>query len=141
MTVAVSRPSKIEEHYNQNLNVHNHVGQDKDRDVKPLPKYQPNKPTGPKMIWRKRHDYNFIEIVLEKQLCNFVTLNFPYLFGTIAFCIIKESFFAFVRRVITYDLLPKFFCPFEYYTVLVEHKIWLTFGTLPEQRLSCLVEV
>jgi len=38
---------------NQYLNVNNRIGKDKDGDVEPFFKYQPNETAGPKMIWRE----------------------------------------------------------------------------------------
>jgi len=51
MAIPVVRIPKTKCGHNQDLNVNNDVGKDKDGEVEPFSKYQPNESTGPKMIW------------------------------------------------------------------------------------------
>ena len=46
----IAEPKQV---YNQNLNINNYVGKDKYGYVEPFSKYQPDKSTRPKMIWRE----------------------------------------------------------------------------------------
>ena len=55
VTISVKGPSKAKNHYEQNLNINNHVRQHEHGDINPLSTDQPNKATGPEMIWRERH--------------------------------------------------------------------------------------